>query len=164
MNLALLAKLVHVLLGIGLVAGLVGRTVVMHRARQVDDVRLIDELAGVAGSFDRRLVIPCSQLVVLLGLATAWLQGWPILGFLVGGTSNWLLAALVLFLGITALVPTVFIPTGKVFEAALRGAVAQGALTSELSDALADRRVRRAHIFEAIAIFAILVLMITKPI
>jgi uncharacterized membrane protein len=163
MTVALLAKLVHVLVGFGLVAGLIGRSIVLHRARHTEDVQLIAELSRLAGTFDRRLVIPGSQLVLVFGVAAAWLQGWPILGFIVGGDSNWVLASLALFLAITALVPTVFLPTGRAFDAALEAAVAHGNMSDELRAALDDRRVRRAHQFEAMAIFTIVILMVVKP-
>jgi hypothetical protein len=73
------------------------------------------------------------------------------------------LLSLLLFLAITALVPTVFLPTGRAFEGALRAAVAEGRVSDQLRDARANGRVAWAHRFEAIAIFAILVLMIVKP-
>ena len=162
MTLPLLAKLIHVLVGIGLVAGLVGRTVVLRRARQVDDIRLVAEHARLAGAFDV-LVVQASRLVLVFGLITAWLQGWPILGVLVGGSSNWVFVSLLLFGAITALVPTVFLPAGRAFDAALGAAVASGQVSPELRQALDDRRVRLAHRFEAAAIFAIVALMVLKP-
>jgi len=108
-------------------------------------------------------VVQGSRLVLIFGLITAWLQGWPILGFLVGGSSNWVFVSLLLFGAITALVPTVFLPAGRAFDAALGAAVASGQVSPDLRHALDDRRVRLAHRFEAVAIFAIVVLMVLKP-
>ena len=43
------------------------------------------------------------------GLITAWTQGYPWLGL----TTGWMLASVVLIVGISLLVPTVFLPRGR---------------------------------------------------
>jgi Predicted integral membrane protein (DUF2269) len=133
------------------------------RARVATEIAPFAQLSTLAGTFDARLVVPCSQLVLLLGLATAWLEGWPILGFLVGGSANWILVSLALFGVIIALVPTVFLPGGRRFDAALRRALEEGAVTPELRAALDDRRVAWAHRVEAALIPVIVGLMVLKP-
>ncbi len=68
-----------------------------------------------------------------------------------------------MFLGIFALVPTVFIPRGKLFGAAFDEAVAIGSVTNRVSAAFRDPVVRAAHIYELVAIVAIIWLMVVKP-
>jgi hypothetical protein len=159
----LLAKLLHVALAMGLVAGLIGRTLSLGQARRAPDLASLRQFAALAGRFDGGLVIPCSALVLISGVATAWLQGWPILGFLAGGTTNWVLASLVMFGLISLLVPTVFLPSGRAFDSALRSALSEGCITEELRAALEAPRVRVAHRVEAGLIAGIVVLMVLKP-
>jgi uncharacterized membrane protein len=90
-------------------------------------------------------------------------EGIPILGFLQGAHTNWVLVSLVLFLGIFAAVPMVFIPRGKVFGAALNEAMASGTVTERLTIAMRDPVVRAAHVYEVVAILVIIWLMVAKP-
>jgi hypothetical protein len=79
-------------------------------------------LAVLAGRFDRLMIQPASLFVLVAGLLTAWELDWPGMSLLGSGNSNWLLASMVLFVSIGPLVPLVFLPLGRLFEAALRGA------------------------------------------
>jgi hypothetical protein len=117
----------------------------------------------LAGRFERLLVIPGSALVLIFGLTTAWLQGYPILGLLVGGTTNWVLVSLLLMLLLGALVPLIFLPRGRVFEAALTDADARRQVTPELRAAFADRQVAFARTTEAIGMLVLIAIMVTKP-
>jgi hypothetical protein len=101
--------------------------------------------------------------LLVFGLFTAWAQGWPILGFLQGGSTNWLLVSIVLYVSMIPLIALVFLPRGKTFEAALNEATAQGQLTAALSNAFQDRAVANAHTYELIATALVIVLMVTKP-
>lgn len=156
-------KFLHVLSGFWFTAGLVGRGVAQLRAERTTDIRLLQLLIELMARFDKLMVIPGSIAVFLLGLLTAWVERLPILGFLQGARTNWLLASLVLFIGILIAVPTVFIPRGKVFGAALEEAIATGGVTDRLSSALRDPVVRFAHIYEVVAILVIIWLMVAKP-
>jgi hypothetical protein len=62
-----------------------------------------------------------------------------------------------------ALVPTVFIPRGRVFGAILEEAVRLGRVTERLAAALRDPVVRFAHIYEIVAVLVIIFLMVAKP-
>src|SRR6185369_9725248 len=93
-----------------------------------------------------------SIVVVGLGLFAAWRGGWPILGFLQGGSVNWVLASLVLYLSLVPLIVWVFLPRGRVFELALQEAVAGGRVTPALREAFADPVVTAAHAWELVAI------------
>ena len=94
------------------------------------------------------MVIPGWEAVFVLGLITTWLQGWPLLGFFQGANSNWLLVAVLLFLSQIPLIIFVFLPRGKIFVQALDRAVAQGLVTSELTNAFKDKTVYASHIYE----------------
>jgi len=161
--LALGLKFLHVLIAFWLTAGLLGRGVAQLRAEHATDIRSIQLLVELIGRFDRLMVIPASAAVFVFGLLTAWAQGLPILGFIQGARTNWLLISLVLWIGVFGLVPTIFIPRGKMFGAALEEAIGQGRVTDRLAAAFRDPVVRLAHIYEIGALVVIIFLMVTKP-
>jgi hypothetical protein len=163
MSIALFAKLFHILVGMALITGIVGRDVTLRRAAWATDLGTIHALLDVATVFERVFVRPMSFLVLAFGLVTAWLQGVPILGSLGGGTTNWLLASMVLFAAITLLVPFVFLPRSRVFEAALASADAGGTVTPELTAAFHDLAVERARTAEVIGLLVVVALMVLKP-
>ena len=163
MILAIGFKLLHVLAAIWFISGLLGRWFTLGQAARTSNIQTVSDLVNLGGQFERRMVIPGSLAVLLLGLITAWLQGWPILGVLQGGTSNWLLVSLVLFLIQIPLIPLVFLPRGKIFGEALTQAVAQGHVTGVLSAAFGDKTVFAAHVTELVGTFIIVVLMVAKP-
>jgi hypothetical protein len=109
------------------------------------------------------MVRPGSLLLLAGGLITAWAEGWPVFGFLQGGGANWVLVSLVLYLSTVPLIIGVFIPRGRVFEAALEEAAAQGSVTPRLTTAFADRAVAAAHGYEWLMIALIITLMVLKP-
>jgi hypothetical protein len=74
-----------------------------------------------------------------------------------------MLASLVLFVATMLLVPTVFIPRGRRFEAALATARRAGTVTPELRAAFADGAVRFARTAEVVVLAVIVVLMVVKP-
>lgn len=158
-------RLVHALSGVLLVAGLLGRWVTLshaERATHDGDLRSVQALLGASAVFER-LVIFSSILVLLLGLLAAWGLGYPLLGFLQGGSANWLLVSLVLFLSTIPLVPAVFLPRGRIFGAALADSVALGRPTPGLVAAFGDRVTRAAHWYELLVMLVVLALMIAKP-
>jgi len=157
-----LSKLVHALVGVLFVAGLVGRWITLGqaaRARTVSDVRA---MLTVSARFER-IVIVSSILVMVMGIVTAIAQGRPFLGPLQGAPVDWLFVSLILFLSVLPLVPLVFLPRGKVFEAALDDAGAQGEVTERLTRAFRDPVVFVAHVYELAVTFIVLVLMLAKP-
>ena len=62
------------------------------------------------------------------------------------------------------LVPTIFLPRGRRFGAALEHTRAVGTVTPELRAAFADPVVAAAHTYEALAVAIIVALMVLKPI
>ena len=165
MNLATLPGLLavlHALAGIGFIVGLFGRWMVLAAAERAGTPAQMRLLARTAAPFET-LVIVGSMVVFLLGVLTAYAKGLPLLGPLVGDPVNWLFVSLVLFLSILPLVPLVFLPRGKVFEAALEEAETSGVVTERLRAAWSDPVVRAAHVYELLAVTVVLVLMLTKP-
>jgi uncharacterized membrane protein len=118
---AVLLKLAHVVLAMLLVGGLVGRWIVLHRAEESRE--LPQTLSLVEAPFERMTIVSL-MLILPAGLATAWAQGYAWLGL----TTGWMLASVVIYLGVLALVPAVFLPRGRRFAAVLAGAREAGPL------------------------------------
>jgi Predicted integral membrane protein (DUF2269) len=152
-------KLLHVLVGFWFVGGLIGRTITIGQARRESDIGRVESLMTAAGSFERLAVIPGSAVVLVLGLITMFAQGRSLLG----EGNLWLLTSLVLFVALGVLVPTVFLPRGKVFEEAFEEAKAAGTVTPALSQAFADPAVALARRTELGVVTLIIVLMVLKP-
>jgi uncharacterized membrane protein len=158
-----LVVVLHVASVFWLVAGILGRDVAFHQARRAGDLASLSGIAQVATVFDLRMVRPGGLAVLLTGLAAAAMRGWPILGFLQGGASNWMLAALLVYLTLIPVIVLVFVPRLAVYEKALEQAHAAGVVTPELKAALADPVVARARVYELVVTSVILVLMVLKP-
>ena len=154
--------LTHALAGVAFVAGLLGRWIVLGLAARATDLGSMRTIAAAAGPFER-LVIMGANVVLVLGIATAIVQGRPFLGPIQGGHVDWLFVSLLLFLSVLPLVPLVFLPRGKVFEAAMAEAEASDEVTPALRDAWRDPVVRAAHVYELGAVTVVLVLMLAKP-
>jgi hypothetical protein len=160
MNIAALLVLVHVLTAFWFVAGLVGRSVVIGRASSASRIETVVELMETAGRFERLMVIPGSFAVLVAGIFAAIARGLPLFG---GPGVWWLPVSLLLFVSAIPLVPLVFLPRGRVFEAALEDARRRGAPTDALRSAFADRAVAAARAYEAVSVFVVITLMVTKP-
>jgi uncharacterized membrane protein len=157
-------RFLHVVAGTGMIAGIVGRAIVLGQAGRSAEIGVVQSLVEAAGRFEGLLVRPGSIVLLGLGILLAWIEGWPLFGFIQGGKSNWLLVSLLLYLTSFPLIVFVFVPRGKVFEKILEGASAQGRVTPELTAAFSDEAVRNAHYAEALVIAVILFLMVAKPI
>ena len=162
MDLGTVLKVAHAVLGVWIIAGLVGRWVTLGQAARSTDIAAIHTLLGLSSRFER-IVVQVPTVVLLLGVGTAIAQGRPFLGPLQGAPVDWLFVSLVIYLSIIPVIPLVFLPRGKVFAAALAEATAAGVVTPELSAAFRDPVVFAAHIYELAVIVGIFVLMITKP-
>jgi hypothetical protein len=153
------AKLLHVGVGFWFVAGTVARNVAIRQAAASPEVAQVTNLMTLAGRFEKRMVIPGSAAVLVAGLLTTWAQHRP--WFEHG--SYWLITSLAAYVALFALVPLVFIPRGKIFEAALADAQARGRITSELTAAFGDRAVWAARTTELLVVAFIIALMVLKP-
>jgi hypothetical protein len=158
MDWSLLVKLLHVAIAFGFITGLLGRWLLLGRAADATEVEAAYQLSRAAAPFER-LVIWGSNLVLPAGLLTAWAQGYPWLGL----TTGWMVASVVLLLSVIPLVPLVFLPRGRVFEAAMASARATGAVTPELRAAFTDPLVAVAHWWELTAVGIVVALMVLKP-
>jgi uncharacterized membrane protein len=162
MSVFLLIKLVHVASAMWLVGGLFARFLALGAASRSGDIRTTQALTELAGKFENRMVIPASMTLLVTGILAALFGGFPLLGPLQGGPS-WLVVSLMLYVASLLLVPTVFLPRGRVFGAALDDAVARKEVTPGLRAAFADRVVARSHLAEFIGVAVIVALMVLKP-
>ena len=124
---------------------------------------IVASLLRAAGNIDRRLVIPSSNLVILVGIILALLAGWPVLGFLQGASQNWLLLSNILVVAILVVVFGVFVPSNRKLEPLIQAAQEQGQVTPELRQAMDNQVVKWAHYFEEAAVIVIIALMVFKP-
>lgn len=157
-----LLKVVHALLGVMFIAGLVGRWITLSGAAHASEIRDTRTLLNLSSRFER-IVIVTSALVLVFGVLTAFVQGRPFLGPIQDAPVDWLFVSLLLYLSAILLVPLVFLPRARVFEAALEDAAAQDRVTEPLRAAFADPVVRAAHVYELAVTVVVLVLMISKP-
>jgi hypothetical protein len=157
-SLASVVVLLHVVAAVAFIAGLIGRGIVLDRARKATDIGQVDSLVAVAGPFER-MVIVGSMAVFVVGLLAMWARHVP---FFADGYW-WLPVSLLLFLTTIPLVPLVFLPRGKEFEEALEDAREKEDVTPELRAAFADPAVAFARRYEAAAVGLILALMVLKP-
>ena len=97
--------------------------------------------------------------ILVAGLLTAWAQGYPWLGL----TTGWMLASVVLLLGPLPLVPLVFLPRGRIFDARMAEARSLGTVTPELRAAFAEPAVAFARRYEMLAVGIVVMLMVLKP-
>ena len=149
----------HVAAAFGFVAGVLGRDILLGEARRSSEIDRLSSLVRSAGPFERYLARPGSIVVLVLGIVVWWQQDLP----LWGEGSRWVTVSLILYLSIIPLIPLVFVPRGKVFQAALASATAEGRVTPELTAALHDPLVALARWYELGVVTAVLLLMVTKP-
>jgi len=157
-----LLKLVHALVGVWFMAGLIGRWVTLGQAARATDIHALRAMLVVSGQFEWQVRVS-SLLVLILGIATAVAQGRPFLGPLQNAGVDWLFVSLALYLSVLPLIPLVFLPRGRRFEAALVDASAVGIVTDRLRAAFREPVVFAAHVYELGVMVVILGLMIAKP-
>jgi uncharacterized membrane protein len=163
MTLGLVLKLLHVLSAVLFIGGILGRAVTFRRSAQSGELHSAYALLQASEFFERKILIPASMAALVTGLLTAWIQGWPLFGFLQNARTNWLLLSLVLFLATTPAIPLYLIPRRVQRTQAAEAAREQGKLTPELTAALNDRGVLTYRSFELAIAILIVILMVTKP-
>ncbi|MGZ8583177.1 MAG: DUF2269 family protein [Actinomycetota bacterium] len=151
-----LVVLVHVLVAFAFVAGLVGRDITIAQARRSSALSSITALLAVANRFDTIVKIG-SIAVLVFGLVAM------VVGDLSLSDNGWLIASLALYVALGLLVPIVFLPRGRVFEAALAHAKQRGEVTPELTAAFHDPAVALARNAELVIVAVIIGLMVLKP-
>lgn len=154
-----LIKLVHVALGFSLVAGLVGRWSLQQSASRAKDPGTAFALTQAASLFER-LVLLSGPSIIVAGLVTAGVKGYPYLGL----TTGWMLLSLILVLVFPfVLAPLVYIPRTRAIEIAMAEAREKGVMTAELRSAFADPALNYARWYEAMATTVVIALMVLKP-
>jgi hypothetical protein len=162
MDPATILKVLHALLGVWIVAALVGRWMTLIQAARSTEIGAVHTLLGLSDRFEW-VAVRIPPIVLILGIATAIAQGRPFLGPLQGQPVDWLFVSILIYLSVIPVIPLVFLPRGRVFAAALDEATAQGVVTPALSAAFRDPVVATAHAYELVVILVVFVLMITKP-
>ena len=152
----------HALAGAVLLGALIGRWTILGLAQRAESLPAMVTLTNAAKPFER-VVIIIPNVVVLLGIVLVLAQGRPFLGPIQGAPVDWLFVSILLTFSVPALVPTVFIPKGRIFEAALHEAQSRGEVTPELHAAWRDPVTRRARYYELGAVSLIFILMVAKP-
>ena len=163
MNWYLIVKFLHILAVALTIGGIFARQLVRGVAIKSNNVNELASLTRVAVRMDRALVIPGSNVMIVMGIILAVMQKWPIFGFLQGASQNWLLVSNILLILMIVVITAVFVPHNKKVESMLQGALQQGLLTPELLSALQDRRNRVAHHVEEAIILMVAALMVLKP-
>ena len=163
MNWYLIVKFLHVIAVAIAIGGIFARQLVRRMAKRSADVGEVATLTGVAIRMDRALVIPGSNIMVIMGIILAVMLKWPIFGFLHGAEQNWLLVSNILLIVMIMLIPAVFIPHNKRVESLLQSALAQNRITQELTTALNDRKNILAHYVEEVIVLLVAALMVLKP-
>jgi hypothetical protein len=162
MSLATLLVWIHVLSAFWLVGGILARDRCFTLARKTDDLGRLGWLVEMGEQFERTMVRPATLAVLGAGVVAAWARGWPILGFLQGSSSNWVLVSLLIYLTIIPVIAFVFIPRGRIFRTAFEQAKSHERVTPDLRAALGDRAVAAARAYELVMIGVITALMVTR--
>jgi len=162
-TLILAVRALHVLSAIALVGGIFARQLVRAEAARSPDVHTFDSLVRAARRIENLLVIPGSLAAAAFGVILGLMTGAPILGALQGAERNWLLAANLLLVTLILLPPLVFVPQRRRIEAALKAAQAEGRMTAQLRSVASERSGRLWHLYEEIAVVAIVLLMALRP-
>jgi uncharacterized membrane protein len=156
-------KFLHIVAVIVMIGGIFARQLVRAIIKKSDDPKAIASLTQVVGRLDRAMVIPGSNLVIVLGVIVALMLKWPIFGFLQGASQNWLLLSNILLVVAMLMIPTVFLPHNRKVESLLQVALTEGRVTPELHAILNDPTNRLAHALEEIIVVIIAALMVLKP-
>src|SRR5687767_5179302 len=129
MSLLLGIRFLHIASAIWFIGGVIARQIVRAYAKRTEDVQRFAILSEAAGRIESTMVIPGNFAVIVFGIIYGLIIDAPILGFLQGDARNWLLVSNVLLLLGFFNIPLVFIPKGRLFDIALKDALAKGQMT-----------------------------------
>jgi len=163
MNWYLIVKYFHILAVAITLGGMFARQLVRANARKSDDVKVVASLTHLAVRLDRTMVIPWSNIMILMGIVLAVIQKWPIFGFLQGASQNWLFVSNILLIIMVIIIPAVFIPHNRKVEVLLQAALSDGRITPQLTSALDDKVNKLGHLGEEAIILVVAALMVLKP-
>ena len=160
MNWYFVVKFLHIASVIVCVGGLFARQLVRQQANKMNDIQSFATFSQAAGKIEKVMVIPGMAAILVFGVILGLIGHSPILGFLQGAQQNWLLVSNILLISAQIIIPTVFIPRGKIFEPLLQDALIKGQITPELRAAMNDNAVKLAHLYEEVALIIITALMV----
>jgi uncharacterized membrane protein len=163
MNWYLIVKYFHILAVAITLGGMLARQVVRAYAKNSDDVKVLAAFTHLAVRLDRAMVIPWSNVMILMGIVLAVVQKWPIFGFLQGSSQNWLLVSNILLIIMLIIIAAVFIPHNRKVEGLLQSALSDGRITPQLASALDDKANKLGHLAEEAIILVVAALMVLKP-
>jgi uncharacterized membrane protein len=163
MSLLLVVRFLHIASAVWFIGGVVARQIVRAYSKRTEDVQRFAIMSEAAGRIETSMVIPGNFAVIVFGVIYGLMIDAPILGFLQGASRNWLLVSNILLLLGFFNIPLVFIPKGKLFDVALKDALAKGQMTPKLRAQMDDRTVRIVHFIELAALAVITVLMVFRP-
>ena len=163
MNWYLTIKFFHIIAVTITIGGMFARQLVRGSAKKSDNVKVVASLTRVAVRMDRAMVIPWSNIMIVMGIILAVMQKWPIFGFLQGASQNWLLVSNLLLVVMIVLIPSIFIPHNKKVEALLQTALKDGHITTDLSLALDNKVNKLAHYAEEAIVLIVAAFMVLKP-
>lgn len=162
MDLPAILRLAHALAGVAFAAGLIGFWIVTGLARRADSLATMRLLLRVSAPFGH-LVTGGGISLTVLGLATAFATGRPLLGPLQGASVDWMFVSVLLMLPIFTFLALVYPRFARRLSEALRAADGAGQVTPELTVAWADPTYQWARRYEFVAVGVVLALMIAKP-
>lgn len=163
MNWYLTVKFLHITTAMLTIGGIFARQLVRGLAKKSVDVNEVASLTQAALRMDRTLIIPSSNVMVLMGIILAVMQKWPMFGFLQGASQNWLLVSNVLFVIVMGIIFIIVVPHNKRVDAKLQAALTKGNVTPELMAELEERRNKFAHLVEESLLLVVVALMVFKP-
>jgi len=163
MNWYLVVKFFHILAVAIMIGGIFARQAVRAYARKSGDVKVVASLTQLAVRLDRGMVIPWSNVMILMGIVLAVTQKWPIFGFLQGASQNWLLVSNILLIIMMIIITAIFVPHNRKVEGLLQLALADGRITPQLTSALDDKINKLGHLAEEAIIVMVAALMVLKP-
>ena len=163
MNWYLIIKFLHIIAVTFTIGGMFARQLIRSVAKKSEDINAVASLTRAAVRIDRALVIPWSNIMILMGVVLAVIQGWPIFGFLQGASQNWLLVSNILLVIMMVFIFGVFVPHNKKVENILQIALKEGYVTSDLTSALNEKTNKAMHLLEEVIVIVITALMVLKP-
>jgi hypothetical protein len=159
----IVAVVLHVFSVFWLVTGIVGRDMCWAHAAKAVDLAALRQIASLASVFEMRAVRPSTFVVLVTGLVAVQLRGHSLFAFFRGEGPAWPFTALLIYLSIIPVIVLVFLPKGRVYQAALAEAESRGELTERLRRAIADPAVQAARGYEMLMIAVLVFLMVAKP-
>ena len=163
MNWYLIVKYFHILAVALTIGGMFARQAVRAYARRSEDVKVVASFTQLAVRLDRTMVIPWSNLMILMGIVLAVIQKWPIFGFIQGASQNWLLVSNILLIIMVLIIASVFVPHNRKVEGLLQSALVDERITPQLASALDDKVNKLGHLAEEAIILVVAALMVLKP-